>query len=121
MDFQAWKTQQCERAVYRADEIINDLERVTGGGPLAHMLHRARIAAGVALDALVDVNPEDSQLIRTLQNEVQRHRDLVLWIGDAIRAAEDADKQLSVLEKRANTEFLVDENGAVTMQPEEFD
>ena len=119
MTFEDWKIREVERAVYAADAMINDLERVTGGGPLAHMLNRARVEAGIALNLLVDANAEDPKLIRHLQNEVNRHRDLVRWVWQAISDAQDKEKEISATQRRSNTDFLVAETEDDTMQTEE--
>jgi hypothetical protein len=109
MNFEDWAVRQAEKAVYLGDQIINDLQRVTGGGPLAHLLARARKEAAVAYEALLHADADEAKLIRTLQAEVLRHRDLTRWIGEAIAAAEDADRALSEDDRRKNVEpFLED-------------
>jgi hypothetical protein len=103
-----YEISQAEKAAYRRDEFWNDLRVVTGGRLVAHLLSRARKEAGIALDALVDADPTEPKLIQKLQNEVQRYRDLVRWIGQAFVEGDEAERFLSEIERAENVQFLED-------------
>ncbi len=82
------------RTVDLAAQIHGDL-LAKGGGPVAHILKRARGEAAEALAALIVVDPTQVEEIRKLQNEVNRYRDLVRFLSDAVSAGLEAETMLS--------------------------
>ncbi len=121
MNLLDWNLREAERSVQLGHDILNDLKVVTGGGPLAYILDRASKEAGAALNALVDVDPTEFNIVRKLQNEVQRHRDLVRWIGQGIVEAQDNEEPLSQLRRQKNADFLDVQDGEDHMDDEGTD
>lgn len=51
---------------------------------------RARGEAEEAMEALKDADPEDSKLIRKLQNDIYRAESIIDWLNQTIEAGEQA-------------------------------
>lgn len=96
-------------ALQRAFQTSVDLEVLLtgeGGSVLTYILQRARLEAEDAMQRLVIVSADDHAAVRTLQNEVLRHRQLVDWLKDAVAAGKEAEQVLSDLD-RADIEEVV--------------
>lgn len=88
------RVNEIHRAFRLAHQIENDLV-VDNGGPVDYLLARAQEEAIQSIANLILVNPTDSNHIRQLQNEVNRYRDMLRWLSEAVAAGFDAEKRLS--------------------------
>jgi hypothetical protein len=71
-----------------ADFIVNP------AGPTAIILHRAKRESADALAALVTVDPEDAKEILRLQNLVNRYRDILRFVSEALNEGKEAEARL---------------------------
>jgi hypothetical protein len=69
-------------------------ERGANHAPMKLVLHKARLEAMKALDALILCDPSETNTIRTLQSEVRRYDDLVAWVREIIIEGKEADRAL---------------------------
>jgi hypothetical protein len=76
-------------AVERAALIERDF-LTRQGGPILFILSKARAEATEAIAELITVDPAETRAIMALQNEVQRYRDLLKWLAEAISLGNDA-------------------------------
>lgn len=66
----------------------------TKDSPLMAVLLSTREAAAAALDAMVKVDPADTEAVRKLQNEVQRYLDLVKYTQDLLDSGDQAMNEM---------------------------
>lgn len=67
---------------------------VRPAGPTAIILARAQRESAEALAQLVTVNPEDAKEILRLQNLVNRYRDILRFVSEALNEGKDAQDRL---------------------------
>ncbi len=68
--------------------------KVFMGTTLGRFLHaKANAEIAQAEEALLDVDPEDPKAIRKLQNTAAVARSFLLWIGEAVQAGENAERE----------------------------
>lgn len=64
-----------------------------------YILTRAADHSYTAMEMLKDANPEDTDLIRKLQNEIHRFDDLERWLKEAIHLGDVAHQE--IIDERA--------------------
>ena len=88
-----------QRAVAMSAAVEAQLSQKRGGQPLVAVLKKARFEAADAIAALVDVPPENTEAIRTLQTKAQRFGQLCTWLAEIVREGKDADSAISEEER----------------------
>jgi hypothetical protein len=78
-----------QNAVTLSDKIESDFI-ASHGGPSAYILIRAKDDATEAMLALADVAPTDAKTIMALQYDIQRFRQLIGWMREAIEHGQEA-------------------------------
>ena len=92
------------REISAAVGLRDDIERAfisKHGGLATWLLSHARVEAAQAMRALIDIAPTDIDAIRSLQNDVQRHRDLIDWMQQAVEKGREAWEKMSRAEQEA--------------------
>ena len=86
----------------------------TPPGPIAQILHRAKVDAAEALAGLVSVDPTDSKAIQELQNEIHLYRSLLRHCTGIMNDAREAAHKLDAedVEDLAKTIGLTETNDA---------
>ncbi len=87
-------------------EMDRDLAETERGGPVAYIIACARAEAAEAMKALVDINPGASREIMLLQNDIQRHRDILRWLRDAQARGMALYAELDLEEKDSLGDFV---------------
>ena len=67
---------------------------VEPSGPTALILYRAQRESAQALADLVSVDPEDAKEIVRLQNLVNRYRDILRFVTEAVSEGKNAEHRL---------------------------
>lgn len=83
-----------EAAVARGEALLREFDVTEPGTPLHWVLRRAKKCSSEAMQALTTVSPHDPHKIAALQNEANRYSDLVSFIHETIRDAEEAHHAL---------------------------
>lgn len=97
-----------EQLVLLAADLQVQLEKTTAMRPVLFMLAKARHRARTALLALgLDVEPEDTKLIRSLQNEVKLYDDMVTACRELLASGKEAHHRISEQERDALDEVVV--------------
>lgn len=81
-------------------------------GPLIEILRRLRERAAESLAALVLINfldPAEIPKAVTLQNEVKRYDEFVIWLRDIVAEGKQYDRAMSDAEREENIDFMAPE------------
>ena len=89
------------QAVRLGIETLRFVEREPVGKYLVERAHMDRIEA---LEALAEANPEDTKLIRKLQNDSKVTALFLRWLDEAIEAGQVAEQNIA-MEDAANKEI----------------
>lgn len=80
----------------------------TGGAPIMWILAQAQKDCIEAMRQLMDIEPTNTDGIRTLQNEIARNRDLTRWMREAVIKGHELFTALSADERAFVGEFAHD-------------
>jgi len=79
------------------------------GGPILHLLACSRAEAAESLLALIDADADAPSVIRSLQNKITMHLDLIRWVGKTINEGEQISAIYAAMkiEERENMHMAV--------------
>lgn len=80
----------------------------SGGAPIMWILAQAQKDCVEAMRQLIDIDPTQTERIRTLQNEIHRNRDLTHWMQEAVIRGQEHFMSLSGDERHFVGEFAQD-------------
>ncbi len=69
-----------------------DVQAFMDGQVGKYLQRRAHEVIDGALESLKTADPEDPKAIRALQNEIARCENVLLWLGEAVTAGEQAQQ-----------------------------
>jgi hypothetical protein len=96
------------------------LERGTGTRPMLWLLAKAKEKAALSLQMLVNVDPNNAEAIRTLQNDVIMFEDFVEWCRELLAHAKDSEHLVNEADRAELAEYLTtDEAREVGIQQTE--
>jgi hypothetical protein len=85
------------------------------GGPILHLLACSKAEAAEALLALIEAEPEATNFIRSLQNKIVLHFDLLKWVGKSINEGEQIYTQMKIEEREDMQLAILTRGGDTTM------
>jgi hypothetical protein len=91
-----YSVDMAERAIQKFSDDFFQERALPKGGPIMHLLASSRAEAARALLAMIDVDPEQPEVIRKLQNRVRMHLDLLRWTGETINNGEQIYAQMEI-------------------------
>lgn len=114
------------RAIKLSMELEVQLDRNATTQPMIAILAMARTKATTAVHELIRTDPNNSDVIRALQNEILRYDDLVEFTKDALAAGIEAHNKLSDEDKAEFAEIFMNPEARAEIEalggnPEEHD
>jgi hypothetical protein len=90
-----------------AADVIVQLERGTGTRPILFMLADARERARTAISMLIEAEPDQTVIIRKLQNEVKLFIDMIDSAKGVIERGKEADRNIKDDDRAAIDEMVM--------------
>lgn len=90
-----------------AADLQVQLERNTGTRPVLFMLSQAREKAAKAIVMFMDADPEDSPLIRRLQQEITIYNDMVTSAQSLLSAGREANQRIKEKDRAELEEVIM--------------
>jgi hypothetical protein len=113
-----YSVEMAERAIQAFSDNYFAEAVLPKGGPILHLLACSRAEAAEALLALIDADAEEPKIIRSLQNKIKMHLNLLEWSKKSINEGEQIyqkmkieereDMQLAVLTRHGDAMMLDD-------------